>query len=290
MLCDPGKKRRVATEARKKIFKNFSETEKELRVSMAKKRRVATEARKKIFKNYSETEKELRVSVAKKRKVATEARKKRFKNFSEAEKELRVSMAKKEGLPRRHGKKDPVFPWLKKEEMKFSLEKSFEILEKTPAVLSTLLGNLSEEWIMNNEGPETFSPYDVLGHLLHGEETDWAARAKLILEQGTSVSFIPWDRFAMYEESRGKNLQQLLDEFEKARKENLRWLKSLNLTAADLDKKGMHPTLGEVSLRNLLSTWVVHDLTHLAQISRVMAKQYKDEMGPWTGFFRILNF
>ncbi|HLF45550.1 MAG TPA: DinB family protein [Chitinophagaceae bacterium] len=174
--------------------------------------------------------------------------------------------------------------------MKYSLDKSFEILERTPAVLKTLLTDLDEDWIMNNEGPETFSPYDVLGHLLHGEKTDWAARIKLILDQGVSKSFIPWDRFAMYEESKGKTLQQLLDEFSMVRKKNLEWLRSLNLAEADLDKTGMHPKLGEVTLKNLLATWVVHDLTHFAQITRVMAKQYKEEMGPWPEFFRILNF
>ena len=174
--------------------------------------------------------------------------------------------------------------------MNFSLEKLYEILERTPAVLKTLLENLSDEWVMSNEGPDTFSPYDVIGHLLHGEKTDWTARTKMILKSGTAKTFVSWDRFAMYEESRGKTLSELLDEFEIARKENLEWLKSLNLKVTDLDKKGMHPKLGEVMLRNLLSTWVVHDLTHIAQITRVMAKQYKEEMGPWPEFFRILNF
>lgn len=174
--------------------------------------------------------------------------------------------------------------------MKFDLNKSYEILERTPAVLKTLLSSLHDDWIMNNEGPETFSPFDVIGHLIHGEKTDWAARTKIILEFGLSKPFVPWDRFAQYEESKGKTLIQLLNEFENVRKENIAWLKSLNLSESDLDKKGMHPKLGEVTLRNLLSTWVVHDLTHLAQITRVMAKQYKDEMGPWPEFFRILNF
>jgi hypothetical protein len=174
--------------------------------------------------------------------------------------------------------------------MKYSLGKACEILERTPAVLKTLPGNLHEDWIMNNEGPGTFSPYDVIGHLIHGEKTDWTTRAKIILEFGITRPFEPYDRFAQYEESRGKSLSQLLDEFEKVRKQNIIWLKSLNLSEADLDKKGMHPKLGEVTLRNLLATWVVHDLTHLAQITRVMAKQYKEEMGPWPEFFRILNF
>lgn len=174
--------------------------------------------------------------------------------------------------------------------MKYSSERSVEILERTPTVLKTLLSDLDDGWVMANEGPETFSPYDVVGHLIYGEKTDWVVRAKIILEFGLAKPFEPWDRFAQYKESKGKTLQQLLDEFERVRNENIKWLRSLNLTEADLDKKGMHPALGEVTLRNLLSTWVVHDLTHLAQITRVMAKQYKEEMGPWPEFFRILSF
>jgi DinB superfamily len=174
--------------------------------------------------------------------------------------------------------------------MKYTSQQSIEILERTPTVLKSLLTDISDGWIMNNEGPETFSPYDVIGHLIHGEKTDWATRAKIILEFGLSKPFVPWDRFAQYEESTGKTLQQLLEEFERIRKINVSWLKSLNLTETDLDKKGMHPKLGEVTLRNLLSTWVVHDLTHIAQITRVMAKQYKEEMGSWPDFFRILSF
>ena len=173
--------------------------------------------------------------------------------------------------------------------MDYSIEKSYEILTNTPKVLTALLSHLSEEWLMNNEGEDTFSPFDVVGHLLHGEKTDWIARTKIILEHGTSSSFVPWDRFAQYEESKGKNIHQLLEEFSAKRIENINWLKSLNLTKDDLGKKGMHPKLGEVTLRNLLSTWVVHDLTHIAQITRVMAKQYKTEMGPWVEFFRIMQ-
>jgi hypothetical protein len=174
--------------------------------------------------------------------------------------------------------------------MRYSLISSYEILDRTPAVLHSLLSGLDGEWIMNNEGPETFSPFDVLGHLIHGEKTDWTVRTKMILESGTTKTFEPWDRFAQAEESRGKTMQQLLSEFEIIRKENMIWLKSLNLTDEELDKQGMHPTLGFVTLRNLLATWVAHDLTHIAQITRVMAKQYKGEMGPWTGFFRIFDF
>ena len=174
--------------------------------------------------------------------------------------------------------------------MKFSLDKSYEILERTPTVLRSLLTGLNDDWIMNNEGPETFSPYDVVGHLIHAEKTDWRDRTTMILEHGTAKSFVPFDRFAQFEESKGKSLATLLDEFEKLRGANLTWLKSLQLTESDFDKKGSHPSLGQVTLRQLLSTWVIHDLTHIAQVTRVMAKQYKTEIGPWIEFFRILNF
>jgi len=174
--------------------------------------------------------------------------------------------------------------------MKYSLERSYEILDRTPAVLQALLSGLPDDWVMPNEGPETFSPYDVVGHLIHGEKTDWTARTKMILEFGNTETFVKWNRFAQYEESKDKSLQELLDEFTAIRKENMAWFRSLSLTEDELDKKGTHPVLGEVTFRNLLATWVVHDLTHIAQITRVMAKQYKDEMGPWPEFFRILNF
>ena len=174
--------------------------------------------------------------------------------------------------------------------MKFDIDRSLEILERTPAVLQELLQGLSDDWIFSNEGPETFSPFDVLGHLIHGEKTDWAPRIKMILEYGNAKTFVPWDRYAQYEESKGKTLQQLLDEFKRVREENMDWYRSLHLTEADLDKTGIHPKLGEVTLQNLLATWVVHDLTHIAQVTRVMAKQFKEEMGPWPEFFRVLSF
>lgn len=174
--------------------------------------------------------------------------------------------------------------------MIFDLDKSFQVLQRTPAVLSTLLSGMDDEWTMNNEGPDTFSPFDVIGHLIFGEQTDWVVRAKIILGPGNDKHFQPWDRFAQYEASKGKSLQQLLTEFEQLRKDNLQWLQSQTISESDLDKTGIHPVLGEVTLRNLLATWVVHDLTHIAQVTRVMAKQYKEEIGPWTEFFRILNF
>jgi hypothetical protein len=163
-------------------------------------------------------------------------------------------------------------------------------MDRTPAVLRSLLSGLSDEWIMPNEGPDTFSPYDVVGHLIHGEKTDWTPRLKMILEFGNTKTFERYDRFAQYEESKGKSMEQLLDEFAMLRKENMVWFRSLHVTENDLDRTGMHPVLGEVTLRNLLSTWVAHDLTHISQVTRVMAKQYKGEMGPWPEFFRILSF
>ena len=174
--------------------------------------------------------------------------------------------------------------------MKYNIQQALEILERTPDVLNVLLNGLSDGWIMNNEGPETFSPYDVIGHLIYGEKTDWTARIKRILEYENTKPFDTFDRFAMYEESKGKTMQQLLTEFEDLRKINITWFRSLQLTETDLNRKGMHQILGEVTLGNLLATWVVHDLTHIAQITRVMAKQYKEEIGPWTEFFRIINF
>jgi hypothetical protein len=174
--------------------------------------------------------------------------------------------------------------------MKYNLAQAVEILERTPGVLSAQLYGLSDDWIMNNEGPETFSPYDVVGHMIHGEKTDWTERIKRIMEHGNTKAFDIFDRFAMYEESKGKSMQQLLQEFESLRKNNITWFKGLQLTEADLDKPGLHPILGDVTLRNLVSTWVIHDLIHIAQITRVMAKQYKEEMGPWVEFFRIMNF
>lgn len=174
--------------------------------------------------------------------------------------------------------------------MHFNLDKSYEILERTPSVLKTLLADLNDDWYISNEGPETFSPYDVIGHLIHGEKTDWRDRATMILEYGESKTFVPYDRFAQFEGSKGKPLLQLLTEFEELRAANLKWLQSLKLTETDLDKKGMHPGLGQVTLRQLLSSWVIHDLTHIAQVTRVMAKQYKEEMGPWVEYFRIMNF
>ena len=174
--------------------------------------------------------------------------------------------------------------------MTYSLERSIEILERTPEVLRAFLSGLHEDWTQNNEGSDTFSPFDVVGHLIHGEKTDWKPRINRILEHGQEKAFDPYDRFAQYTESKGKTMVQLLDEFDALRSQNMEWFRTLSLRETDFEKEGMHPVLGNVTLRNLLATWVIHDLTHIAQIARVMAKQYKDEMGPWQQFFRIIHF
>ena len=173
--------------------------------------------------------------------------------------------------------------------MEFDLNKSIEILERTPHVLETLLSGLSDEWINNNEGPETWSPYDVVGHLIHGEKTDWVPRMEIILSDKVDKSFEPFDRFVQFTESKGKTLRQLLDEFKFIRKQNLDWLRSRNLTSTVWELEGKHPAFGKVTLQQLLATWVVHDLNHISQICRVMAKQYKAEVGPWTEYLGILK-
>jgi len=173
--------------------------------------------------------------------------------------------------------------------MKFDLEKSIEILERTPFVLEAMLSGLSDEWILNNEGPDTWSPFDIMGHLIHGEKTDWIPRLEIIFSAKTDKTFEPFDRFAQFETSKGKSLKQLIDEFKELRKQNIQILVSKELTEDKLNQQGIHPTFNQVTLRQLLSTWVVHDLNHIAQISRVMAKQYKFEVGPWKEYLKIVN-
>ena len=173
--------------------------------------------------------------------------------------------------------------------MNFNLIESITILERTPDVLSTLLSGLSDNWIHNNEGDNTWSPYDIVGHFIHGEKTDWIPRARIILGDQESKSFEPFDRFAQFEDSGEKGLETLIDEFKSLRKKNISELKYLNIQSEDLDKKGIHPEFGEVTLKELLSTWVVHDLSHINQITRVMAKQYRGETGPWVEYISLLN-
>ena len=173
--------------------------------------------------------------------------------------------------------------------MEFRLDHAKEILRRTPATLSSLLRDIPEEWCLSNEGSESWSPFDVIGHLIHGEKADWIPRAKIILEYGESRAFEPFDRFAMFEKSRGKNLGELLAEFERLRVGSLRELEKMNLTPEALGRRGQHPELGTVTLGQLLSTWVVHDFGHIGQVARVMAKQYGEAVGPWRAYLPILG-
>jgi len=173
--------------------------------------------------------------------------------------------------------------------MTFEIDKAIEILERTAQVLESLLNGISDEWLNNKEGEDTWSPYEIVGHLIHGELTDWIPRAKIILSNAENKTFVPFDRFAQMNQNIELSISELLVEFKKRREENIRELKSFALDESKLDKKGIHPELGEVSLSELLSTWVVHDLGHIAQISRVMAKQYKNEVGAWEEYLGILK-
>jgi len=173
--------------------------------------------------------------------------------------------------------------------MNFDLNKSIEILERTPIVLEVMLRHISTDWTTANEGGDTWSVYDIVGHLIYGEKTDWIPRAEIILSKSQNKTFIPFDRFAQFEESKGKSLSQLLLEFKQLREVNLNILKSKNLTTDDFKRKGIHPELGEVTLAQLISTWTVHDLNHIAQISRVMANHYKLDVGPWVKYLGMLK-
>lgn len=173
--------------------------------------------------------------------------------------------------------------------MEFELKQAIAVLARTPQTLDVLLRDLPESWLSGNEGVDTWSPYDVIGHLIHGEDTDWIPRAKIILEHGETRAFDPFNRVAMLEMPRDKSIVELLDTFARMREANLRELEALNLTPALLEKRGLHPELGSVTLKQLLSTWAVHDLGHIRQIVRVMAKQYRDAVGPWTAYLSILG-
>ena len=173
--------------------------------------------------------------------------------------------------------------------MKFSIEKSLEILGRTPKVLTEMLTGISEEWIFENEGGGTWSPHNVVGHLIYGEKTDWVPRLKTILEHGESKPFEPYDRFAQFELYNDKSINWLLEEFTRLRKENLRIFNELSLDEAALELKGCHPEFGPVTARQMIAAWTVHDLGHIVQISRTMAKQYKLETGPWPKYLKVLT-
>jgi DinB family protein len=173
--------------------------------------------------------------------------------------------------------------------MQHNLQHTIALLSRTPGTLDALLRDLPEELTMRNEGGNSFNAFDVLGHLIHGELTDWMPRAKRILEFGESCAFDRFDRRAQERESQGKSLPQLLDEFARVRAESLAELRALNLTEQDLNRRGLHPELGAVTLSQLLATWAAHDLTHLHQISRIMAHQYRDAVGPWTAYLGVMQ-
>jgi len=169
------------------------------------------------------------------------------------------------------------------------MDEAVAILSRTPAVLDAMLRGLPDGWIAAHEGGETWSPFDVVGHLIHGDRTDWVPRAKMILAHGEARAFEPFDRLAQFAASDGRTLASLLDEFAEARRESLRELAALGLTGADLDRRGRHPAFGPVTLRQLLATWVAHDLDHITQIARVLARQYAEEVGPWRAYLRVIS-
>lgn len=173
--------------------------------------------------------------------------------------------------------------------MEQNLPDTISLLARIPATLDALLRGLPDTWTRRNEGPDTWSAFDIVGHLIHGERTDWMVRARMILALGETKAFEPFDRLAQMRESHGKTLAQLLDEFALVRSQNLAELTAMNLTPQQLERHGLHPALGTVTLSQLLATWAAHDLTHLHQISRVMAHQYRQAVGPWSAFLGVLR-
>ena len=173
--------------------------------------------------------------------------------------------------------------------MNQQLQDIIALLERTPRALDAFLRDLPESLTHRNEGADTWSVFDVVGHLIHGERTDWIPRTQRLLEFGEEKPFSKFDRFAQERESEGKTLPELLDIFTAERARSLDTLRGLKLTAADLERRGMHPALGVVTLSNLLSTWAAHDLTHLHQISRVMAHQFRPAVGPWTAYLGVMQ-
>lgn len=173
--------------------------------------------------------------------------------------------------------------------MEFELDPAIEVLSRTPGTFNAFLSGLSESWVRGTEGPDTFSAFDVVGHLIDGEETDWIPRAKIILARREDPDFEPYDRFRHLSRNAGRTLTSLLEEFSSLRATNVETLRSWRLSAADLGLPGNHPGLGRVTLRQLLAAWVVHDLGHVAQVTRVMAKQYGGEVGPWVPYLPVLT-
>jgi hypothetical protein len=173
--------------------------------------------------------------------------------------------------------------------MNFKVEEAIEILERTPQTISSLLSGLSDEWIFSNEGESTWSPFDVVGHLIEAEKFNWIPRIEIILSKGESETFPPFDRFSQLNQNADKNLDQLLVEFTELRKKNIEKLKTLIHPHTNLEQTGVHPDFGVVRLREQLSTWTAHDLSHFAQITRVMANRYYEDVGPWKKYLRIMK-
>ena len=173
--------------------------------------------------------------------------------------------------------------------MKQNLQQTIALLGRTPATLNVFLRELPDSLTLQNEGGETWSAYDIVGHLVYAERTDWMPRVKMILEFGEAQAFEKFDRLGQTKESQGKSLAQLLDEFARVRAKNLDDLRALNLQKEDLNRRGLHPALGVVTLSQLLATWAAHDLTHLHQLSRIMAHQYREAVGPWSVYLGVLQ-
>ena len=173
--------------------------------------------------------------------------------------------------------------------MRFQLQEAIEMLNRTPVVIRAMMSGLPDRWVLSNYGEGTFSPFDVVGHLIHGERTDWIPRARIILDKGERQPFEPFDRYAMFEASMGKTMLELLDTFAMLRAENLIALKGMELTTAKLTLCGTHPALGRVTMEQLLATWVAHDLNHVAQIAKALAYQYVEAVGPWREYLSVLR-
>jgi hypothetical protein len=173
--------------------------------------------------------------------------------------------------------------------MEHNLDNTISLLARTPAALNAFLRDLPQTWTLSNEGENTWNAFDVVGHLIHGERTDWMPRAQMILQFGETRAFEPFDRLAQNRDSQGKSLAELLDEFARLRSDNLAQLRALNLRPEDLAKRGKHPELGVVTLSQLLATWAAHDLTHLHQLSRIMAHQYRNAVGPWSAYLGVMQ-
>ena len=170
----------------------------------------------------------------------------------------------------------------------FILAEAVTLLANTPGTLDAMLRTLPKAWLAAHEGGETWSPHDVIGHLIHGERTDWLPRARIILQHGESRAFAPYDRFAQFAEG-ARTLPALLDEFASLRAQNLRELAAMQITTADLERRGRHPDFGPVTLSQLLATWVAHDLDHVMQVARVLGSQYAEEVGPWRRYLRVIS-